>query len=99
MYVYCDVMIDGCSKPIYSCFATSGALFALHVLNTLSLNTSYLQAIQDGHPVLEQQLNIDWKILVAKETFRRFVSSDDVSVKTGAVKLDRVRSICDRAFS
>ena len=49
-----------------------------------------MQAMHDEPSSLEQQLNTDWKLLVARDAFRRFVSAEDVDVRTGRCRVDKV---------
>ena len=46
--------------------------------------------MHDEPSSLEQQLNTDWKLLVARDAFRRFVSAEDVDVRTGRCRVDKV---------
>ncbi len=47
----------------------------------------------DTPAAMEQQLSVDWRLLVARDSFRRFVNTEDISVKDGSCKQERVRAV------
>jgi hypothetical protein len=42
---------------------------------------------------LEQQLNVDWKVAVARDSLRRFVFTEDVEVLSERCKVDHVSDL------
>ena len=42
---------------------------------------------------LEQQLNVDWKVAVARDSLRRFVFTEDVEVLSEQCKVDHVSDL------
>lgn len=48
------------------------------------------QSLYDTRVVLEQQLAVDWKSLVSREGFRKFVHTEDVNVAQGLARPDKV---------
>ena len=80
------------------CFKTSLLLGAarLHSTGQECPSPPLMQAMHDEPSSLEQQLNTDWKLLVARDAFRRFVSAEDVDVRTGRCRVDKVCVGCCR---
>ena len=50
----------------------------------------YAQAMHDTPGGIEQQINTDWKVAVARDSLRRFVFTEDVDVRTEQCKVDHV---------